>query len=112
MTNQRNRKKQEMGFLKTLLVVGSVAATLAGTRLLAVKDTLAETAVSESEQVIIIETMPVTPLPMPPTSSSDQVIVLDLAPVPQAVQPQINPVQAQPVLQVQRVQPVARTKSS
>ncbi|MBE2224353.1 MAG: hypothetical protein IAF02_22625 [Anaerolineae bacterium] len=102
--------------MKTLLVVGSVAATLAGTRLLAVQDVAFETAVTEPEQIIIIESAPMTPLPMPPTTGSrGQTIVLDLAPIPQAVTPHINPVQvqqAQSVQQAQQTQPVAKTKSS
>lgn len=108
MTKRPNPKNQDMSLLKTLLLVGSVAGTLVGTRLLAVQDTEAVTAVSEPEQVIIIQTAPTTntALPMPPTSAGDQAIVLDLAPVPQAITPQINPVQ------VQQMQPVARTKSS
>jgi hypothetical protein len=117
MTNRRNSKNQDTGLLKTLLVVGSVAATLVGTRMVAVQDTIAQasatTAVPAPEQIIIIESAPVTPLPMPPTSGgSGQTIVLDLAPIPQAVSPQINPVKVQQVQQVQQTQPVAKTKSS
>ncbi len=119
MTKRGNPKNQDMGILKTMLVVGSVAATLVGTRMVAGKDAVVVTA-PEPEQIIIIQSAPVTPLPMPPTSggsgSSAQTIVLDLAPIPQAVTPHINPVQqAQPVQQVQQVQqtqPVAATKSS
>lgn len=103
MTKRGKRKNTEMGLLKTLVVVGSVAATLAGTRLLAVRETVGETAVSQPAQ-IIIERAAMTPLPMPPqVGGDDQAIVLDLAPVPQALTPHINPV---------RVQPVARTKTS
>ncbi|MCZ7669189.1 MAG: hypothetical protein M5U34_19360 [Chloroflexi bacterium] len=40
MTKRGKRKNTEMGLLKTLVVVGSVAATLAGTRLLAVRETV------------------------------------------------------------------------
>jgi hypothetical protein len=117
MTKRSSPKNQDMGVLKTLLVLGSVAATLAGTRLVAVKDTVAQasatTAVPEPKQIIIIEPAPITPLPMPPTNGgSGQAIVLDLAPIPQAVTPHINPVQVQQVQQVQQTQPVAKTKSS
>ena len=113
MTKRGNPKNQDMGVLKTLVVVGSVAATLVGTRLVAVEDTVVETAVPESKQIIIIEPAPITPLPMPPTNGgSGQAIVLDLAPIPQAVTPHINPVQVQQVQQVQQTQPVAKTKSS
>lgn len=115
MTKRGKPKNQDTGVLKTLLVVGSVAATLVGTRMVAVKDAVAET-VPEPAQIIIIESAPVTPLPMPPTSGgSGQTIVLDLAPITQAVTPHINPVQvqqAQPVQQAQQTQPVAKTKSS
>ena len=113
MTKRGNPQNKDMGVLKTLLVVGSVAATLVGTRMVAVKDEMTVTAVPEPEQIIIIESAPLTPLPMPPTSGgSGQTIVLDLAPIPQAVTPHINPVQVQQVQQVQQTQPVAKTKSS
>lgn len=118
MTKRGNPKNQDMGILKTMLVVGSVAATLVGMRVVAGKDAVVVTA-PEPEQIIIIQSAPVTSLPMPPTSGgSGQTIVLDLAPIPQAVTAHINPVQvqqAQPgqqVQQVQQTQPVAATKSS
>lgn len=108
MTKRASRPSQDMGLLKTMLVVGSVAATLAGTRLLAVNETIVETAVSQPNPVIIIEAAPTNAisLPMPPNSNGGQTIVLDMAPVPQAITPHINPVQ------VQQMQPVARTKTS
>jgi hypothetical protein len=117
MTKRGKSKIQNMGLLKALLVLGSVAATLAGTRLVAVKDAVAHasatTAVPEPEQIIIIESAPMTPLPKPPNSGgSGLAIVLDLAPMPQAITPHINPVQVQQVQRVQQIQPVARTKSS
>jgi hypothetical protein len=117
MTKRGKSKTQDTGLLKALLVVGSVAATLAGTRLLAVNDAVAQasatTAVPETKQVIIIEPASFASLPMPPsTGGSEQVIVLDLAPVPQVITPHINPVQVQQVQKVQQMRPVARTKSS
>jgi hypothetical protein len=83
---------------------------LIGTRLLAFNENVAETAVSE-QQPIIIEAAPANaiPLPLPPTRSGGQTIVLDMAPIPQAITPNINPVQAQPI---QQMQPVARTQTS
>jgi hypothetical protein len=109
-TRRTGPKSQEMGLLKTLLVLGSVAATVAGTRLLAVNEEVVKTPVPEPSQVIIIETIPAMPLPMPPTAiGGGQAIVLDLAPVPQAIVPHIQPVQP---VQVQQVQPVAKTRSS
>ncbi len=104
MTKRATRPGQDVNRLKTLLVVGAVAATLAGTRLLAVNDKVVGKAVSTPNPVTIIETAPTTALPMPPNvNNGNQAIVLDLAPVPQAVTPNIQPV---------RVRPVARTKTS
>jgi hypothetical protein len=84
--------------LKTFLVVGSLAATLAGTRLLSVQDTaVVATVVSTDTSMTVM--VPVdnsaAALPLPPTSRGTQI---ELKAIPQVVQPQI--------------QPVARTRSS
>ena len=107
MTRRTTQRGQDMGFLKTMIMVGTIAATLAGTRLLAVNEKPEETNVSTPNPVIIIETAPRKSLLSPPIGSvGNQAIVLDLAPVPQAVSPQIQ------VARVQQVRPVARTKTS
>lgn len=96
-TNRSARSGQQTGLLKTFLVVGSLAATLAGTRLLAMQDTaVVETAVPVDAAVTVI--VPAensalatsgNALPLPPTSRGAQI---ELQPIPQAVQPQIQPV--------------------
>jgi hypothetical protein len=102
-TNRSARTGQQTGTLKTFLVVGSLVATLAGTRLLAAQDTaVSTTAVPTDAAVTVI--MPAdnsaadnstSALPLPPTSGGTQI---ELQAIPQVVQPQI--------------QPVARTRSS
>jgi hypothetical protein len=78
--------------LKTFLIMGSLVATLAGTRLLAAQDTaVVETAVPLDAPVTVV--VPVessnSTLPLPPTSRGTQV---QLEAIPQVVQPQIQPV--------------------
>ncbi|MCB8927749.1 MAG: hypothetical protein H6652_19210 [Ardenticatenaceae bacterium] len=91
-TNHSARKGQQTGMLKTALVVGSLVATLAGTRLLAAQDTaVPETAVPTDAAVTVVvpaESSSST-LPLPPTSRGTQV---ELQAIPQVVQPQIRPV--------------------
>jgi len=92
-TNHSARKGQQTGMLKTALVVGSLVATLAGTRLLAAQDTaVPETAVSTDAAVTVVvpaESSSTSTLPLPPTSRGTQV---ELQAIPQVVQPQIRPV--------------------
>jgi hypothetical protein len=96
-TNQKRRVGQQTGMLKTFLVVGSLAATLAGTRLLAAQETaVVATAVPATESIVVV--VPAdnnAALPLPPTNRGAQI---ELKQIPQVVQPQI--------------QPVARTRSS
>ena len=90
-TNRKRNTSQQIGPLKTFLVVGSLLATLAGTRLLAAQDvSVGETAVSPTESVtIVIPADNSATLPLPPTNRGTQV---QLQQIPQVVQPQIRPV--------------------
>ena len=93
---QSKRPKQDLGPLKAMLVVGSMAATLGGTRLLAMQaasspivDTSAPVAVvvpSNQTQTQVKQTYP-----MPPTwNGSGQATTVQLQPIPQAVTPNIQ----------------------
>ena len=90
-TNRPTKKGLQTGVLKTFLVVGSLLATLGGTRLLAAQDTaVSTTAVPADEAVIVV--VPAessSALPLPPTSRGTQI---ELKQIPQVVQPQIKPV--------------------
>lgn len=99
MTKQSARPNQQVGPLKAMLLTGSVIATLAGTRLLALQDQAAtEVFIPAAQPVAVVAQAPeVSSLPLPPTMQGTQV---QLKPIPQVVQPQINAV------------PVARTRSS
>lgn len=96
-TNRSRRTSQQTGTLKTVLVVGSLVATLAGTRLLAAQDTaVSTTAVPIDAPVTVVipadnsaATSSSSTLPLPPTSGGTQV---QLKAIPQVVQPQIRPV--------------------
>ncbi|MCA9919473.1 MAG: hypothetical protein KC445_16050 [Anaerolineales bacterium] len=91
-TNRTARKGNQTGMLKVVLTVGSLVATVAGTRLLAAQATaVSETAVAPDAAVTVVipaESSGNT-LPLPPNSRSTQV---QLQAIPQAVQPQIRPV--------------------
>lgn len=106
-TNRSKRTAQQWGGLKTMLVVGSLAATLAGTRLLGLQESaqasLAETAVNTSQPVtVVVPAAQTSTLPLPPHwEGSSRGVQVELAPIPQAVTPNIQP-----------VQPVARSRSS
>jgi len=108
MTNNRSKRStQQWGGLKAMLVVGSLAAALAGTRLLGLQESaqasLEKTAVSTSETITVIVPPPQTStLPLPPNwENGSPGVQVELAPIPQAVTPNIQP-----------VQPVARSRSS
>lgn len=92
-TNRSGRSGQQTGMLKTFLVMGSLVATLAGTRLLAAQDTaFVETVVPLDTPVTVVvpaESSSSSTLPLPPTSRGTQV---QLEAIPQVVQPQIQPV--------------------
>lgn len=90
-TNRTARNGNQTGILKTALVVGSLIATLAGTRLLAAQDTaVVETAVSPAAAVtVVVPAQSSSSLPLPPTSRGTQV---QLQAIPQVVQPHIQPV--------------------
>ena len=91
-TKRATQQGQQTSLLKIFLVVGSLAATLAGTRLLAAQDTAAsDTAVPVDAAITVV--VPIdnstTSLPLPPTSRGMQI---ELKQIPQVVQPQIRPV--------------------
>ena len=111
-TRGTKHQPQQWEGLKAVLIVGSLAATLAGTRLLAMQEPVVETAVSVQEPVVVVVPAPATSsLPLPPNlSNGNRGVQVELAPVPKAVSPQINPIQQAP--QVQKTQPVARSRSS
>jgi len=99
-TNRSARTNQQTGALKTFLVVGSLVATLAGTRLLAARDTVVmETAVPADASVTVVvpadnsaaatTSTSDNTLPLPPTGGGTQI---ELKAIPQVVQPQIQPV--------------------
>lgn len=90
-TNRSARTGAQNSVLKTTLLVGSLVATLAGTRLLASQDTaVAETAVPITESVeVVVPAESSSTLPLPPTNRGTAV---QLQAIPQAVQPQIQPV--------------------
>ncbi|MCA9973486.1 MAG: hypothetical protein KC425_24880 [Anaerolineales bacterium] len=94
-TKNTRRAGQQLTALKVTLAAGSLLATLAGTRLLAVNDT-SLAAAAAPEPVVI--TVPETAAPSAPAAASGGVR-LELAPVPTAVAPVALP-------------PVARTRSS
>ena len=100
-TRSTKRQPQQWEGLKAVLIVGSLAATLAGTRLLALQEPV----------VVVVPAPETSALPLPPNRGNEnRGVRVELAPVPRAVTPQINPVQQ--VQQVQQVNPVARSRSS
>ncbi len=114
-TRGTKHQPQQWEGLKAVLIVGSLAATLAGTRLLALQEPVMETAVPVQESVVVVVPAPETSaLPLPPNlGNGNRGVRVELAPVPKAVVPQINPVQhAQKAQQTQQAQPVARSRSS
>jgi hypothetical protein len=90
-TNRKGRANQQTGTLKTFLVVGSLVATLAGTRLLAAQDTaVPQTAVPTTQTItVVVPASNSSTLPLPPTDRGTQI---ELKQIPQVVQPQIQPV--------------------
>jgi len=90
-TNRKGPASQQSGTLKTFLVVGSLLATLAGTRLLAAQDvSVTETAVPVTDAItVVVPADTNSTLPLPPTYRGTQI---ELKQIPQVVQPQIRPV--------------------
>lgn len=90
-TNRSARAGNQTGVLKVALTVSSLAAALAGTRLLAAQETaVPETAVSPTAAVtVVVPAESNSTLPLPPTSRGTQI---QLQAIPQAVQPHIQPV--------------------
>ncbi len=94
-TTKPGRADYSLGFLKTVLVGGTIAATLLGTRL------LGQQATSTNEPVMVV--VPAAPsqgeYALPPTyTNASRGTQIELQPIPQAITP--------------RIAPVARTRSS
>lgn len=104
-TKRRKKPGQETGLLKALLLTGAVAATLVGTRVLAIQDNLDQN-VQPANDIAVFENGRTSPA----TTNSinnfapDRPIVLDLQPVPQTLQPNIQ--------SFQQIRPMIRTRSS
>ncbi|KAA3663248.1 MAG: hypothetical protein DWQ04_11205 [Chloroflexi bacterium] len=96
-TRRSSRKQQQWGGLQAVLVVGSLVATLAGTRLLSLQEPV-ETAVSaDAMQTVSVQepTVVIVPtdsslLPLPPDGARG--VQVELKPIAQAVTPDIQPV--------------------
>ncbi|MCP5098520.1 MAG: hypothetical protein GY943_23465 [Chloroflexi bacterium] len=108
-TKNRKRPNRQMGLLKWAMAVGSLAASLLGTRILAQQELAPQTAVSPTPIVINVPLNMPTTLPMEPQTASPNSFTLDLAPIPEAVSPQIK---AAPPPQIIQVAPVAQSQSS
>ncbi len=99
------RSQQQWGGLKAALIVGSLAATLAGMRMLALQEPVETSTstgsvpVSIQEPTVVIVPAASSSLPLPPNGARG--VQVGLAPIPEAVTPNIQP-----------VQPVARARSS
>lgn len=92
--NARRSGDKQLGQWKLVLAAGAVAASLAGTRLVAEKDA-AQTAVPATTTIVV-------PAPAAnTTTASGSLQQIELAPVPTAVSPVAMP-----------VQPIVRTRSS
>lgn len=97
MTKRSARPKRKTGMLKTFLTVGSLIATLAGTRLLSLQEAgQTETAVPQNDPIttIVLAAPDQTPSLLLPNRGRQ----IELKQIPQVVQPNIKS--------------VARTKSS
>ena len=126
MTTKKARPNRQMGILKLAVAAGSLAASLLGTRLVAMQDSDAalqnKTAVFTEPIVVNVPiTLPtrqfteeavvnrVSPAPNNNIVPAGQGLSLDLPPIPQAVSPQI---QAAPPPAAVSVQPVTSSRSS
>lgn len=91
MTKRNSHTGQQTGALKAVLLTGSVIATLAGTRLLALQETAAADipAATNQSTTVVVPDNTASSIPLPPTMRGTQV---ELKPIPQVVQPKINPV--------------------
>ena len=94
-TTKSGRPDYSLGFLKTVLVAGTIATTLLGTRLLGQQATTP----NEPVTVVVPVAQPEGQVALPPTyAGSGRTTQLQLQPIPQAITP--------------RIAPVARTRSS
>ncbi len=90
-TTKPGRPDHSLGFLKTVLVVGTIAATMMGTRLLGQQ--AAAALISEPITVVVPVAQPQTQYALPPTyNDSGRGTEVQLQPIPQAITPNIAPV--------------------
>lgn len=91
MTKRTTRHNKQVGRLKALLFTGSVIATLAGTRLLALQEPVkTEAPFSTTESVmVVVPAGGTSSVPLPGTNRGKKI---ELKPIPQVIQPQLNPV--------------------
>lgn len=90
-TTKNRRAGQQLGLVRAMVIVGSVAASLVGTRLLAVNDAQETAVATPQPAAIIIEPPAAAP-------ARNEALLIELPPIPQAISP--------------AVQPVTRTRSS
>lgn len=91
MTKRTGRTSQRINTIKALLLAGSVMATLAGTRILALQEPLeTNSPVAVSEAVtVVVPAAELTGIPLPPTTRKTKI---ELVPIPEVVRPKLNPV--------------------
>jgi hypothetical protein len=88
-TTTKGRPDYSLGFLKTVLVGGTIAATLLGTRL------LGQQAVPNNEPVMVVvpAESPQEQYALPPTyTNAGRSTQIELQPIPQAITPRIAPI--------------------
>jgi len=91
LTKHHSRTSQQVGALKALLLTGSVAATLAGTRLLALQEPAAAAVPANTTAPVMI-LVPAGDSSLVPLLQSNRGTRIELEPIPQVVQPRLNPV--------------------
>ena len=90
-TTKPGRPDHSLGFLKTVLVVGTIAATMMGTRLLGQQAAAAP--VNEPVTVVVPATQSQEQYALPPSyNGSGRGTEVQLQPIPQAITPHIAPV--------------------
>ncbi len=88
-TTKPGRPDYSLGFLKTILVVGTIAATFLGTRL------LGQQAIPDNEPVTVVvpADSPQGEYALPPTyTNPGRTTQIELQPIPQAITPRIAPI--------------------
>ncbi len=88
-TTKPGRPDYSLGFLKTILVVGTIAATFLGTRL------LGQQAIPNNEPVTVVVPAESSQeqYALPPTyTNAGRSTQIELQPIPQAITPRIAPI--------------------